>query len=357
MPSTFLPSAPPPQYEGTHNFHNFTIRTPATAPNAKRFMLSFRCGSFVLGWCASLGWCRRGVVPGGGRCQHCTNTNPHMLGAALAPACRALQPCHACICLGHARAHSMPAGWHDCLPLRASCRSCPGVFEIDGQRWVRLVVIGQSFMLHQIRKMVGAAVAVARGSLPFDLLEASLATPARMNLPLAPPSTLMLVGAQFRWGQGLGVGTCAGGHLRLPSPAAHAWGCGLACPATSAAAPPLPPPSPASSPFQRSWSGAAAHAAQWTGDTLELKAAGAAAQQAFLRGVMLPRLDALLAGEEWAQWEVDLERMWWDEGERRQLLAAHAEWAARRAETREQARLERLLEEAAGQDARNEDCT
>lgn len=53
-------------------------------------------------------------------------------------------------------------------------------------------------MLHQIRHMVAMAVAVARGNLPLELLEASLATPARINLPLAPPSTLMLMGAVFR---------------------------------------------------------------------------------------------------------------------------------------------------------------
>jgi tRNA U38,U39,U40 pseudouridine synthase TruA len=31
------------------------------------------------------------------------------------------------------------------------------VFEINGERWVRMVVIGQSFMLHQIRKLVRGA--------------------------------------------------------------------------------------------------------------------------------------------------------------------------------------------------------
>lgn len=41
-----------------------------------------------------------------------------------------------------------------CPPVLHLCCSCPGVFEIGGERWVKLVVIGQSFMLHQIRKMV-----------------------------------------------------------------------------------------------------------------------------------------------------------------------------------------------------------
>ena len=47
---------------------------------------------------------------------------------------------------------------------------------------------GQSFMLHQIRHMVGAAVAVAKGVLPLAFVEASLLRPARSYMPLAPAS-------------------------------------------------------------------------------------------------------------------------------------------------------------------------
>jgi tRNA U38,U39,U40 pseudouridine synthase TruA len=64
-------------------------------------------------------------------------------------------------------------------------------------------------MLHQIRHMVAMAVAVARGALPLEVVEASLATPARLNLPLAPPSTLMLLGAQFRCTFRFAVYACA----------------------------------------------------------------------------------------------------------------------------------------------------
>lgn len=62
---------------------------------------------------------------------------------------------------------------------------------------VRTLVI--SSLALQIRHMVGTAVAVARGHLPLELLDASMAVRARMNLPLAPPSTLMLMAALFRW--------------------------------------------------------------------------------------------------------------------------------------------------------------
>ena len=30
-------------YQGTHNFHNFTIRMSANDPSAKRYILTFRC--------------------------------------------------------------------------------------------------------------------------------------------------------------------------------------------------------------------------------------------------------------------------------------------------------------------------
>lgn len=47
-------------------------------------------------------------------------------------------------------------------------------------------------MLHQIRHMVGAAVAVARGDLPLDYVSASLCAPARAVLPLAPAQVSLL---------------------------------------------------------------------------------------------------------------------------------------------------------------------
>jgi tRNA pseudouridine(38-40) synthase len=52
--------------------------------------------------------------------------------------------------------------------------------EAHGARLVTLQVLGQSFMLHQIRKMVGTALAIMRGALPEDHLAKALA--ARDNV-------------------------------------------------------------------------------------------------------------------------------------------------------------------------------
>ena len=62
----------------------------------------------------------------------------------------------------------------------------------DGERWVRLVVYGQSFILHQIRKMVGTALAVFRGAAPEDAIASALRREGDVATPMAPELGLFL---------------------------------------------------------------------------------------------------------------------------------------------------------------------
>ncbi len=58
--------------------------------------------------------------------------------------------------------------------------------EVAGARLVTLHVLGQSFMLHQIRKMVGTALAVMRGALPEEHLGRALAAKEHVVRALRP---------------------------------------------------------------------------------------------------------------------------------------------------------------------------
>mmetsp|Transcript_11366 Transcript_11366/g.26984 ORF Transcript_11366/g.26984 Transcript_11366/m.26984 type:complete len:184 (+) Transcript_11366:638-1189(+) len=68
--------------------------------------------------------------------------------------------------------------------------------SLRGLPYVALRFKGSSFLIHQIRKMAAVTIARAGGLLTEERFRESL-TVAKVNLPIAPPSGLMLRGVQF----------------------------------------------------------------------------------------------------------------------------------------------------------------
>lgn len=64
--------------------------------------------------------------------------------------------------------------------------------NIDGIDFVKCEVVGQSFMLHQIRKMIGLAVAIMRDCAPDALIETAFQKSVNINVPMAPEVGLYL---------------------------------------------------------------------------------------------------------------------------------------------------------------------
>ncbi|KAK6203310.1 pseudouridine synthase [Scheffersomyces amazonensis] len=98
------------QYEGTHNFHNFTVGKFFKDPSAKRYIISTKV------------------------------SDP---------------------------------------------------FDIEGTQWVSIKIHGQSFMLHQIRKMIAMATLVVRTGCPTEIIPQCF-TSTKINIPKAPALGLLL---------------------------------------------------------------------------------------------------------------------------------------------------------------------
>lgn len=67
----------------------------------------------------------------------------------------------------------------------------PFVDEATGIEWVLLSVVGQSFLLNQIRKMVGFVVDMVRGAAPETAFDAAFSS-MRVDVPMAPGEGLFL---------------------------------------------------------------------------------------------------------------------------------------------------------------------
>ncbi|KAI1803061.1 pseudouridine synthase [Daldinia bambusicola] len=67
----------------------------------------------------------------------------------------------------------------------------PEPVQINDTQWLSLKVHGQSFMMHQIRKMVAMAVLVTRCATPLSRIDESYG-PARISIPKAPSLGLLL---------------------------------------------------------------------------------------------------------------------------------------------------------------------
>ena len=93
------------------------------------------------------------------------------------------------------------------------------VIDIDGRKFIRIVIKGQSFLLHQIRIMMACAVLIVRGVMPKNTVDMALLSPYFINLPTAPALGLCLVEAGFSRNsnkQDFAMSSSSADHITVP---------------------------------------------------------------------------------------------------------------------------------------------
>ncbi len=66
----------------------------------------------------------------------------------------------------------------------------------NGIEWLSIKLLGQSFMLHQIRKMVSMAILMMRHDVPDAIIAASMDN-VKINIPKAPSLGLLLLEPRY----------------------------------------------------------------------------------------------------------------------------------------------------------------
>ena len=166
-------------YEGTHNFHNYTVRVAAGNPAAMRYILSFKCaGTMEIQARTYLSIFIQGLACHIIRMLSLLHIEDAFMRLRLNPEAswsvswlleRTTILCHL------ERRNAILVY----IVSRLQLLTC----NLQGQEWVRMVVLGQSFMLHQIRKLVGTAVAVMRGDAPPECIQLALQPERHMVRP------------------------------------------------------------------------------------------------------------------------------------------------------------------------------
>lgn len=69
---------------------------------------------------------------------------------------------------------------------------CSLPFQIGEEMFLNVTVVGQSFLLHQIRKMIGLTIAIWKGWIPKEGMNVALSKHHRLETPMAPSLGLFL---------------------------------------------------------------------------------------------------------------------------------------------------------------------
>eukprot|EP00899_Mesostigma_viride_P012429 jgi/Mesvir1/21187/Mv08647-RA.1 len=192
-------------YRGTHNFHNFTIERKPSDPSAARHMRAFSCSKpFTINV----------SVPAASEAHPMTDARDQrpIPGSENGCAMGKPGPSAEVGCVAGTQpmgAASLPAGSATGTPMGSITDSQAGSQAgaqaggptsggaIRPQEYVALSVVGQSFMQHQIRKMVGLLVAVMQGVTDESSITRALESPERVFVPIAPSLGLYLVETMY----------------------------------------------------------------------------------------------------------------------------------------------------------------